>query len=149
MCLSEILQILGSSSDPVLFSLLIFFYVNFWMWLLHLLFVWELIHMSMYNLLGSWAVLPPWGLNQWKFNWFWYNTAWGKAWYVLQIMIVFLITLKLKFSILFKFIISDSVKLPPWAENPVDFILKHRMALESEHVSEHLHEWIDLIFGLV
>lgn len=44
---------------------------------------------------------------------------------------------------------SDSVKLPPWAENPVDFIHKHRMALESEHVSAHLHEWIDLIFGWV
>ncbi|CAI9764807.1 unnamed protein product [Fraxinus pennsylvanica] len=41
----------------------------------------------------------------------------------------------------------DSVQLPPWAENPVDFIHKHRMALESEHVSAHLHEWIDLIFG--
>ncbi|GLT84466.1 hypothetical protein SLE2022_026940 [Rubroshorea leprosula] len=41
----------------------------------------------------------------------------------------------------------DSVKLPPWAENPVDFICKHRLALESEHVSAHLHEWIDLIFG--
>ncbi|XP_050237653.1 BEACH domain-containing protein C2 isoform X2 [Mercurialis annua] len=41
----------------------------------------------------------------------------------------------------------DSVKLPSWAENPVDFIHKHRMALESEHVSAHLHEWIDLIFG--
>ncbi|KAL5564236.1 hypothetical protein UlMin_027400 [Ulmus minor] len=41
----------------------------------------------------------------------------------------------------------DSVKLPPWAENPIDFIHKHRMALESEHVSAHLHEWIDLIFG--
>ncbi|CAA3016145.1 BEACH domain-containing C2 [Olea europaea subsp. europaea] len=41
----------------------------------------------------------------------------------------------------------DSVLLPPWAENPVDFIHKHRMALESEHVSAHLHEWIDLIFG--
>ncbi|XP_042065984.1 BEACH domain-containing protein C2-like [Salvia splendens] len=40
-----------------------------------------------------------------------------------------------------------SVRLPPWAENPVDFVHKHRMALESEHVSEHLHEWIDLIFG--
>ncbi|VFQ75698.1 unnamed protein product [Cuscuta campestris] len=40
-----------------------------------------------------------------------------------------------------------SVRLPPWAENPVDFIHKHRMALESEHVSAHLHEWIDLIFG--
>ncbi|XP_060218692.1 BEACH domain-containing protein C2 [Lycium barbarum] len=41
----------------------------------------------------------------------------------------------------------DSVHLPPWAENTVDFIHKHRMALESEHVSAHLHEWIDLIFG--
>lgn len=43
--------------------------------------------------------------------------------------------------------ISDSVKLPPWAESPVDFIRKHKMALESEHVSAHLHEWVDLIFG--
>ncbi|PON35234.1 WD repeat containing protein [Parasponia andersonii] len=41
----------------------------------------------------------------------------------------------------------DSVKLPPWAENPIDFIHKHRAALESEQVSAHLHEWIDLIFG--
>ncbi|OIT25076.1 PREDICTED: BEACH domain-containing protein C2 [Nicotiana attenuata] len=41
----------------------------------------------------------------------------------------------------------DSVRLPPWAENTVDFIHKNRMALESEHVSAHLHEWIDLIFG--
>ncbi|PWA45076.1 BEACH domain-containing protein [Artemisia annua] len=41
----------------------------------------------------------------------------------------------------------DCVKLPPWAENPVDFVHKHRMALESEYVSAHLHEWIDLIFG--
>ncbi|KAL5215610.1 hypothetical protein ABZP36_007011 [Zizania latifolia] len=41
----------------------------------------------------------------------------------------------------------DSVDLPPWAEDPVDFIHKHRKVLESEHVSAHLHEWIDLIFG--
>ncbi|KAG4132604.1 hypothetical protein ERO13_D08G042866v2 [Gossypium hirsutum] len=41
----------------------------------------------------------------------------------------------------------DSVKLPPWTQTPVDFIHKHRMALESEHVSAHLNEWIDLIFG--
>lgn len=42
---------------------------------------------------------------------------------------------------------ADSVELPPWAENHVDFVHKHRKALESEHVSAHLHEWIDLIFG--
>ena len=43
--------------------------------------------------------------------------------------------------------ISGDVKLPPWAKDPVDFIHKHRAALESEHVSNHLNEWIDLIFG--
>lgn len=43
--------------------------------------------------------------------------------------------------------VAGSVELPPWAENPVDFIHKHRKALESDHVSAHLHEWIDLIFG--
>lgn len=41
----------------------------------------------------------------------------------------------------------DVVKLPPWANSPIDFIHKHRTALESEHVSAHLNEWIDLIFG--
>ncbi|XP_036393977.1 neurobeachin-like protein 2 isoform X2 [Megalops cyprinoides] len=39
------------------------------------------------------------------------------------------------------------VVLPPWAESREDFIRKHRKALESEHVSSHLHQWIDLIFG--
>jgi factor associated with neutral sphingomyelinase activation len=39
------------------------------------------------------------------------------------------------------------VILPPWAENPQDFIYKMRLALESDYVSQHLHEWIDLIFG--
>lgn len=43
--------------------------------------------------------------------------------------------------------VSDSVRLPAWAENAVDFIHKHQEALESEYVSAHLHEWIDLIFG--
>lgn len=39
------------------------------------------------------------------------------------------------------------VRLPPWATSPVDFIQKHRAALESQHVSAQLHNWIDLIFG--
>uniref|UniRef100_A0A3Q2CLK2 BEACH domain-containing protein n=1 Tax=Cyprinodon variegatus TaxID=28743 RepID=A0A3Q2CLK2_CYPVA len=41
----------------------------------------------------------------------------------------------------------NDVVLPKWAKSPEDFIYKHRKALESEHVSAHLHEWIDLIFG--
>lgn len=39
------------------------------------------------------------------------------------------------------------VILPPWAENAKDFIYKMRLALESDYVSQHLHQWIDLIFG--
>lgn len=39
------------------------------------------------------------------------------------------------------------VVLPPWADSPRDFIRKHAKALESEYVSDHLHEWVDLIFG--
>uniref|UniRef100_A0A5F8HIN1 Neurobeachin-like protein 2 n=1 Tax=Monodelphis domestica TaxID=13616 RepID=A0A5F8HIN1_MONDO len=39
------------------------------------------------------------------------------------------------------------VVLPRWARSREDFIHQHRKALESEHVSAHLHEWIDLIFG--
>ncbi|TGZ78286.1 beach-domain-containing protein [Ascodesmis nigricans] len=43
--------------------------------------------------------------------------------------------------------ISDVI-LPPWAKgDPKVFIAKHREALESEYVSQHLNEWIDLVFG--
>jgi len=42
----------------------------------------------------------------------------------------------------------DDVELPAWSKNdPQYFIRMHRRALESRFVSEHLHEWIDLIFG--
>ncbi|XP_069107826.1 neurobeachin-like protein 1 isoform X1 [Argopecten irradians] len=39
------------------------------------------------------------------------------------------------------------VILPKWAKSPEDFIWKHKQALECEHVSSNLHQWIDLIFG--
>lgn len=41
----------------------------------------------------------------------------------------------------------DDVILPPWATTPEEFIAIHRRALESEYVSQNLHNWIDLIFG--
>jgi hypothetical protein len=43
---------------------------------------------------------------------------------------------------------GGKVKLPNWAHGiPHRFIELHRLALESSHVSEHLDEWINLIFG--
>ncbi|KAM5206197.1 lysosomal-trafficking regulator isoform 1-T3 [Hipposideros larvatus] len=42
----------------------------------------------------------------------------------------------------------NHVNLPPWARNdPRLFILIHRQALESEHVSQNICQWIDLVFG--
>ncbi|GAM17883.1 hypothetical protein SAMD00019534_010580 [Acytostelium subglobosum LB1] len=44
--------------------------------------------------------------------------------------------------------VIDDVVLPPWAKGSAqEFVNMHRKALESDYVSEHLHEWIDLIFG--
>ena len=42
----------------------------------------------------------------------------------------------------------DRVELPPWANgDPRIFIARQREALESPFVSQHLHQWIDLVFG--
>ena len=44
--------------------------------------------------------------------------------------------------------VVGDVILPPWAGGDArEFIRIHRQALESKHVSENLHNWIDLIFG--
>ncbi|KAF0717081.1 Aste57867_2508 [Aphanomyces stellatus] len=44
--------------------------------------------------------------------------------------------------------VVGDVALPPWAnDDPEQFIRIQRAALESDYVSAHLHEWIDLIFG--
>ena len=42
----------------------------------------------------------------------------------------------------------DNVLLPPWAHGSAyEFVRIHRAALESEYVTQHLHHWIDLVFG--
>ncbi|EPQ17130.1 Lysosomal-trafficking regulator [Myotis brandtii] len=42
----------------------------------------------------------------------------------------------------------NHVNLPPWARNdPRLFILIHRQALESDHVSQNICQWVDLVFG--
>ena len=40
------------------------------------------------------------------------------------------------------------ITLPRWAKgDPKRFIRIHRQALESDYVSRHLHQWLDLVFG--
>ncbi|KAL9658019.1 hypothetical protein ABK040_012259 [Willaertia magna] len=43
---------------------------------------------------------------------------------------------------------QSSVVLPPWASSPSDFVQKCKQALESEFISNNLHHWIDLVFGI-
>jgi hypothetical protein len=40
---------------------------------------------------------------------------------------------------------SNPVILPKWADSPIDFIYKHRIALESDYISSHLHQWVSSI----
>lgn len=41
----------------------------------------------------------------------------------------------------------NDLSMPKWCESTTDFINYHRSLLESDHVSKHLHLWIDLTFG--
>ena len=44
--------------------------------------------------------------------------------------------------------VLGDVTLPLWANGSAyEFVRMHRLALESNYVSEHLHHWVDLIFG--
>jgi len=40
------------------------------------------------------------------------------------------------------------VELPPWATDAADFTRQCRRALESDYVSDNIHHWIDLVFGV-
>jgi hypothetical protein len=45
-------------------------------------------------------------------------------------------------------IIAILLQLPRWAKGSAyEFVRVHRLALESEYVSQNLHHWVDQIFG--
>jgi hypothetical protein len=44
--------------------------------------------------------------------------------------------------------VMPDMVLPNWCADASDFIRAHRMMLESDEVSIHLHKWIDLNFGV-
>jgi hypothetical protein len=41
----------------------------------------------------------------------------------------------------------NHVELPPWCKTAMEFVYLNRKALESDHVSERIRHWIDLIWG--
>ncbi|XP_072997201.1 protein GFS12 isoform X1 [Typha latifolia] len=41
----------------------------------------------------------------------------------------------------------SDLAVPSWAASPEEFIILHRDALESVHVSRQIHHWIDITFG--
>lgn len=44
--------------------------------------------------------------------------------------------------------ILGDIQLPPWASSPYALVTLFQDALESEFVGSHLHQWIDLVFGV-
>ena len=46
-------------------------------------------------------------------------------------------------------LVVNHVNLPPWAKGSARLFTQiHRQALESVCVSEYLHAWLDLVFGV-
>jgi hypothetical protein len=43
---------------------------------------------------------------------------------------------------------ADNMVLPPWAQSAFDICYQNRKVLESDMVSQRLHLWIDMVFGV-